>query len=148
MPFRYRFGSKARNSLWFGGRMRAHLAGRGVNPIRPHCDQPVLPTDAWDRCHVGAPTWAGGNDTQVGYRAVQSAAQRRRRHAGFLEVVPRAQASRRRAWPRPRQTPVAGRPTITKTFRHGVQRRLSGAEKHALMMATRVISYELDPPRV
>jgi hypothetical protein len=70
---RYRFGSKARDALWFRERINAYLAGRGVNPICPHCDAPVLATDPWDRCHVGAPRWAGGKRLQVGHRPCNQA---------------------------------------------------------------------------
>ncbi len=40
MRYRYRFGSKARDALWFGDRIRAYLAGLGSNPICPHCGGP------------------------------------------------------------------------------------------------------------
>jgi hypothetical protein len=135
---RYRFGSKARDALWSRERINAYLAGRGVNPICPHCDAAVLPTDPWDRCHVGAPRWAGGKRLQVGHRACNQA------HNAAVDTPAFAKSNRVRrlhAGERGSKHPLpAGRRSgVTKTFRYGVQPRLTGAERHALTMATRTI---------
>jgi hypothetical protein len=139
MP-RYRFGSKARDALWFRERINAYLAGRGALPICPHCDQPVLPTDPWDRCHVGAPRWAGGKRLQVGHRPCNQA------HNAAVDTPAFAKSNRVRqrhvAGARGSKHPLpCGRSSgKTKTINRGVQPRLTGAEKHALAMAAREIA--------
>ena len=60
---RKRSNSKRRETVWFRSKMTAYLAGRGRQPICPHCDLPVFETDDWDECHLPhAPRAFGGGD--------------------------------------------------------------------------------------
>lgn len=58
-----RFSTKQREQLW-----DRCCQEDGGQPICPHCEQIVHPTQAWDECHVGAPKALGGIETKVGHR--------------------------------------------------------------------------------
>src|SRR5690242_9817296 len=74
---RYVFGSKRRDSIWYGAAWQAHAAGIGHRcagpgnwtPICNLCGEPVRPSDPWDESHVGAPKAHGGRRTGVAHRA-------------------------------------------------------------------------------
>lgn len=137
MRYRYRFGSARRDALWARERIAAYLAGRGANPICGHCGQPVLPTDAWDCAHVGAPRWAGGKLVKVAHRICNQAHNATVDTPSFWKCY-RLRKRGERVSKHP--LPAGRRSPISKTFNHGVVPRLTGREKHALMMATRQIT--------
>ncbi len=142
MRYRPRFGSAAREALWCRDRISAYLAGRGANPICPHCDKAVLPTDAWDRCHVGAPRWAGGKRVMVGHHACNE------QHNAAVDTPAFAKSNRVRKLHAGERGPGRGkhpmpggrRSPISKTFSHGVVPRLTQGERLALTKATREIA--------
>ncbi len=140
MRYRPRFNSKRREALWLAERLAAYRAGRGNLPICNICDLPVLETDAWDESHhPDHPRVFGGRATGV--------AHRRCNHEHGAQVVTPAKAKANRVrrrhigagGPGLGKHPMPGgrRSALTKTFRYGVQPRLTGAEKHALTMAAR-----------
>jgi hypothetical protein len=139
MPYKPRFGSKRREALYQREALAAHRAGRGEHPICVHCDRPVTPGQAWDECHVGAPRALDGKDTGVGHRLCN----RLDNNANVTPMVARVKRVRLLhlgiTGPGLGRHPMrAGvRSHISKTMRHGVQPRLTGAEKHAQLMARR-----------
>lgn len=68
MAYKARFGSLKRERLYDREAFSAYLAGRGRQPICPHCELPVTPDQAWDEVHITVPRAFGGNDTGVGHR--------------------------------------------------------------------------------
>jgi hypothetical protein len=57
------FNSKRRETVWLRSKNQAYLAGRGPQPICPHCKLPVFETDDWDECHhLHKPRAFGGGD--------------------------------------------------------------------------------------
>src|ERR1700687_5772881 len=72
----YVFGTKRRDSVWYGGVYAARAAGLGFRcggpggwtPICNLCNAPVRPGDPWDESHVGAPKALGGRRTGVAHR--------------------------------------------------------------------------------
>lgn len=131
-----------RAALWARESTNAYLEGRGRDPICPHCDLPVTVGQAWDRCHVGAPRWAGGKRLQVGHRLCNQ------RHNNAVDT-PAFAKSNRVHWrhigasgPGLGKAPMrAGRrSSVSKTFAHGLQPRLTHAQKHARFIASRAIA--------
>ena len=142
MRYRPRFNSKRRETAWHAAKEAAYFAGLGSSPICNLCQLPVFETDDWDESHDPAkPKCFGGRTTGVAHR-------RCNREHGVLAVVP-AKAKSDRVRRRhigafkpgmgKHALPAGRRSPFTKTFRYGVQPRLSGAEKHALMMTAREI---------
>jgi|SRR5579862_986868 len=143
MRYRPCFNSKRRETAWQGAKVAAYLAGLGSSPICNLCGLPVFETDDWDESHDPAkPKCFGGRDTGVAHRrcnrdhgaqvvvpAKAKSDRVRRRHIGAFKPGMGKNA-----------LPAGRRSTLTKTFHHGVQPRLTGAEKHALMMAARTIA--------
>lgn len=139
MAYKAQFGTKARDYLYSREKTAAHLAARGNFPICPHCDQPVTPGQAWDRAHVTVPRAFGGKSVGVGHRtcnqldnnqvvtpAVAKADAVRKKHLGIKG--PGLGKSPMRCGRRSRQR---------KTMGHGVQPRLTHAEKHAAFLKAR-----------
>lgn len=144
---RYRFGSKRRDSLWYGAVWQAHATGQGVDPICNLCGTPVRPTDPWDESHVGAPKALGGRRVGVAHRVCNRADNATR-------VTPMvARAKRLAAIVAGRKGPGLGRhpmpggrfSTVTKTMRHGAQPRLARYGKHARMLERLAIAPETQP---
>ena len=142
MAYRPRFNSKRREQLWQREKHAAFLAGRGDLPICNICSLPVLETDAWDESHDPAKAKAFGG------RAVGIAHHRCNHHHGAAVVTPAIAKSNRvrrkhigAAGPGLGKSPMRGgrRDRIKKTMRGEVVLRLTGAERHALMMAAREI---------
>jgi hypothetical protein len=139
MAYKYRFGTKLRDQTWALEKLAAYRAGRGELPICVHCAQPVMIGDAWDVAHVDIPRAFGGKSVACGHRhcnqrdnnevvtpAVAKADRVHRKHVGIdgpgLGNAP-MQAGRRSL--------------ISKTMRHGVQPRLTQAQKHRDFMRKR-----------
>jgi hypothetical protein len=149
MRYRPRFGSARREGVWYGACIAAYLGGNGANPICNLCGLPVFETDDWDESHdPGRAKVFGGKVTGVAHRrcnrehgakvvtpAKAKSDRVRRRHAG--ELGPGRGK---------RLLPGGRRSSISKTFNRGVQPRLTGAEKHALMMAAREIAVRSELP--
>lgn len=144
---RYRFGSKRRDYLWWRDSTNAAKAGLGPVPICPHCGHPVAPDQPWDECHVGAPRVHGGRRTGVGHRACNQ------RDNNLVVTPSAAKAKRLAAIAAGQRGPGLGRHPMragrfspeTKTFRHGVRKRQSHAQKHATTMARLAIAPEASP---
>jgi hypothetical protein len=115
------------------------ISGRGEFPICPHCDLPVTPDQAWDRAHITVPRALGGKSVGVGHRrcnqqdnnqvvtpAVAKAEEVRKKFVGITGpgLGPAPMRCGRRSGQR-------------KTMRHGVQPRLTGAQKHRAFFARR-----------
>lgn len=133
------FGSKLREQVWQLECLAAHKAGRGEFPICVHCDLPVVPPQAWDRAHVTVPRAFGGKSVGVGHQkcnqldnnlvvtpAAAKADEVRKKHSG----VSGPGLGRERM-------PCGRRSLQSKTMGHGVQRRLTHAEKHAAFLRAR-----------
>lgn len=139
MAYKAQFGTKARDYLYSREKNFAELNGLGKFPICPHCDQPVTPDQAWDRVHITVPRAFGGKSTGVGHRRCNQLDNN-------LVVTPafaKAEEVRKKfvgikgpgLGPAPMR---CGRRSLqTKTMRHGVQPRLTGAQKHRAFMAKR-----------
>lgn len=146
--YRYRFNSKRRDALWCGEAWKAHSQGRGPLPICNLCGEPVNPHDhdparrAWDESHIGAPKALGGRVTGVAHRTCN--------HKHGAEVVTpmvawaKRQAARHagdRGPGRGRYPMQAGRfSTVSKTFRNGLQPRLTLGERMARTRALLAIA--------
>jgi hypothetical protein len=139
MAYNPLFGSKLREQVWQLECLAAHRAGRGQYPICVHCDLPVTPGQAWDRSHVTVPRVFGGKLVGVGHR-------RCNQRDNNLVVTPTAAKATRVhkqhvgiTGPGLGRAPMrCGRRSLqSKTMRHGVQPRLSHAEKHAAFLAKR-----------
>ena len=67
MVYRPMFNSKRRETVWLRGKHEAFTAGRGKQPICPHCDLPVFETDDWDECHHphAARAFGAGNGVEA-----------------------------------------------------------------------------------
>jgi hypothetical protein len=139
MATRWQFGSRHRDNLYGEAKVAAYLAGRGEHPICPHCDLPVTPGQAWDEVHVTVPRVFGGKSKTVGHRrcnqldnnlvvtpAAAKANEARKRHLGIKG--PGLGRNPMRCGRRSRQR---------KTMNHGVQPRLTHAQRHALFMRAR-----------
>ena len=158
------FNSKRRETVWLRSKHAAYMAGRGTQPICPHCDLPVFETDDWDECHhPHKPRAFGGGSgvdaVTVGHRACNQ------RHGAQVVTPAKAKADRIRrkaigAW-----RPGAGRFAMRggrrseerKTIAGGVVRRTTGAQRHAAMLAGRALTdadgnlvgvWAADPPHV
>lgn len=132
MAYQYRFGTKLRDQTWALEKLAAYKAERGEFPICVHCDQPVAIGQAWDVAHVTIPRAFGGKSVGCGHRncnqldnnqvvtpAVAKAERVRKNHVGITG-------------PGLGPTPMrcGRRSPQSKTMRHGVQPRLTSAEKH------------------
>ncbi len=147
MACRWRFGSKKRDYLWSRECAAACKAGRGNLPICNLCDQPVAATDPWHESHL---PWRGA---PAHLRSVGIAHERCNLVHGRTVVVPAlAKAARVRKLHLGLKRPGEGRhplpagvnSRITKTLRGRVLPRLSGAQKHARLMAKRAILTTID----
>jgi hypothetical protein len=144
-----RFSSKARAYLWSREKTAAYRAGRGLLPICNICDLPVLECDAWDESHdPGRAAACGGRSVGIAHRLCN------RRHGAQVVVPMLAKADRAgarhigAAGPGLGRHPMrAGRRSgLSKTMRHGVQPRLTNAQKHARMIERlRVAPSEVSP---
>jgi hypothetical protein len=141
MAYKRKFGTKKRDDIWARESTNAYLAGHGRLPLCVHCDQPVYPDQAWDVSHVAVPRALGGKSVGCGHRkcnqldnvkvvipAVAKAERVRKFHCGI-------------SGPGLGPHPMDGgrRSRLSKTFRHGVQPRLTLAQKHQLFLARRAI---------
>jgi hypothetical protein len=104
-----------------------------------HCHCRVMPADAWDICHTGAPAALGGTDVGVGHRTcnirdniqfvtsfVAATKRKRRRHLGI--IGPGLGDN---------PLPAGKRSGVSKTLRGEVVPRLTQAQKHRRAMAER-----------
>lgn len=132
MAYKPRFGTKLREQVWQLECLVAYKAGRGNLPICIHCDLPVTPGQDWDRSHITVPRAFGGKSVGVGHRKCNQ-------EDNNLVVTPAvAKADRVRAKHHRIKGPglgehamPAGRRSRQRvTMRHGVQPRLTHAEKH------------------
>lgn len=136
-----------RSELWRRDALNAYLEGRGRFPICPHCDLPVIPGQAWDKCHVGAARWSGGRRLQVGHRLCNQL------HNHRVDTPAFAKSNRVRnnhigaSGPGLGKHPMrAGRRSqLSKSMRHGLVVRLTHAQKHARFLASRAIVPEVSP---
>lgn len=135
----YRFGSQHRDSLWLREQITAYLDGRGKLPICNLCSQPVADTD-WHESHdPGRARSLGGKATGIAHAACNL------QHGRSVVVPALAKAKRVAARHQglkgpglgPRPMRAGRRSRESKTFSHGIVRRLTGSQKHARMMAKR-----------
>lgn len=131
--------AKSREDLWSRDATAAYIAGRGRNPICPHCDLPVTPGQAWDECHVGTPKFAGGKRTAVGHRICNRLANNKADTPAFAKGNRVRQRHIGARGPGLGKSPMrAGRRSGTsKSFRHGLVPRLTHAERHAAFLERR-----------
>ncbi|MCC6172036.1 MAG: hypothetical protein IT481_08405 [Gammaproteobacteria bacterium] len=131
-----------RQALWQREAMNAYLAGHGYQPICNLCGLPVITGDAWDESHDPAkPKCFGGERVGVAHRRCN------REHGAQVVVPVRAKSDRVRARHTGADGPGLGRHPMragrrsreSKTFHHGLQRRLTLAQKLARMRAARAI---------
>lgn len=139
MACNWQFGSRKRDYLYSAARTTAYLAGRGNHPICPHCDQPVLEHEPWDRAHVGAPRCFGGKSVAVGHRQCN-------RDDGARVVTPAFhKANRVRAKHLGVKGPGLGRHPMPcgrasasrKSMKGRVVARISTADAHAAFLTSR-----------
>lgn len=140
MACKWQFGSRARDYLYAGCAYAAYLAGRGNHPICPHCDQPVLPDQPWDRAHVGTPRCFGGKSVAVGHRrcnrldnnkVVTPAFHKANRVRAKLVLGTKGRGLGRHPMP-------CGRASgLRKSMGGRVMARISVADAHAALMAKR-----------
>lgn len=139
MAYKPLYGSTLREQVWQLECLAAHKAGRGEFPICVHCDLPVTPGQDWDRAHITVPRAFNGKSVGVGHRKCNQLDNN-------LVVTPAA-AKAKAVWkkhhgisgPGLGQHPMrAGRRSgQRKTMRHGLQPRLTHAERHAAFIAKR-----------
>ncbi len=143
MRYHPRFNSKRREQLWQREKFAACQAGRGDLPICNLCDLPVFETDAWDESHhPGRAKAFGGRVVGIAHHACNH------QHGAAVVTPAVAKSNRIRrkhigaAGPGLGKYPMRGgrRDRIKKTMRGEVILRLTGAERHALMMARREIT--------
>lgn len=140
MAYRAQFGTKRRDFLYSRELHFAKINGLGDHPICPHCEQPVKPDQAWDEVHI-TPRALGGKTTGVGHRLCNQLDN----HQFVTPVAAKA----REVWKKhvgikgpglgPAPMQCGRRSRQTKTMRHGVQPRLTGAQKHAAFMRKRYL---------
>ena len=139
MAYKPLFGSKAREQVWKLGCEAAQEAARGEFPICVHCDLPVKPGQDWDRAHVGVPRALGGDTVGVGHRRCNRLDNNR----VVTPIVAKADSVRKKhlgiAGPGLGRTrmPCGRRSMLSKTMSHGVQPRLSLADRHAALLRAR-----------
>ncbi len=132
MAYQYRFGTKLRDQTWALEKLAAHKAERGEFPICVHCDQPVMIGQAWDVAHVTVPRAFGGKSVGCGHRLCNQ----QDNNQVVAPMVAKAEAVRKKHvgidGPGLGLSPMrCGRRSLqTKTMRHGVQPRLTSAQKH------------------
>jgi hypothetical protein len=132
MAYRAQFTTRRRDYLYSREKNFAQINGRGDFPICPHCDLPVTPDQAWDEAHIETPRCFGGKSTGVGHRTCNQLDN----HQNVTPVFARAEEVRKKfvgikgpgLGPAPMR--CGRRSAQTKTMRHGVQPRLTGAQKH------------------
>jgi len=139
MAYTYRFGTKLRDQTWALEKLAAYKAERGDQPVCVHCDRPIMIGDAWDVAHVTVPRAFGGKSVGCGHRlcnqqdnnafvtpAFSKAERVRKNHVGITG-------------PGLGEFPMQGgrRSRVTKTMRHGVQPRLTLAQRHREFLARR-----------
>lgn len=116
------------------------LDGRSSpHPYCNLCHQPVLPGDAWDVSHSGAPKANGGKSVGVAHRNCNQ----RDGHENVTPMVAKAKRQRRRhtgvtgpgLGPQPMR--CGKRSALSRTFSHGVVPRRNHAAKHRIAMAQR-----------
>lgn len=146
MATRRMFNSKRRETVWLRGKHAAYVAGRGSQPICPHCDLPVFESDDWDECHHphAARAFGAGNgldDVTPGHHACNM------RHGAQVVTPAKAKADRIRRKHIGAQRPGMGRFAMPggrrsqrrKTVSGQVVERTTGAERHAAMLASRAL---------
>jgi hypothetical protein len=140
MATRWQFGSRHRDNLYGDAKVAAYLAGRGEHPICNLCDRPVTPDQAWDESHdPSRHRCFGGKSKGIAHSlcnrehgakvvtpAFAKAERVRKRHLGI--TGPGLGRNPMRCGRRSRQR---------KTMSHGVQPRLTHAQRHALFMGAR-----------
>lgn len=139
MAYKPIFGSKLREQVWQLECLAAYKAERGKYPICVHCDLPVTPDQAWDRSHVTVPRALGGKSVGVGHRRCNQEDN----HNVVTPMVAKAEAVRKKfvgidgpgLGPQPMR--FGRRSSESKTMRHGIQPRLTGAQKHREFLARR-----------
>jgi hypothetical protein len=139
MAYTPMFGSRLREQVWQLECLVSHKAGRGQYPICVHCDQPVVPPQEWDRAHVTVPRALGGKSVGVGHRlcnqldnnqvVTPTVAKAKRVHDKFVGIK----------GPGLGRAPMAAgrRSRVRKTMHHGVQPRLTLAQRHKAFLAKR-----------
>ncbi len=134
--------ARQRADLWSREATVAYLNGRGRLPICNLCDTPMQIGQAWEVSHrPGKAKSFGGRDVGVAH------ARCNREHGAKVVTPALAKAHRVRArhigasGPGLGKRPMRGgrRSGESKSFRHGVIRRLSAAQKHQRCMAKRAI---------
>lgn len=140
------FNSKRRETVWLRGKHAAYAAGRGSQPICPHCDLPVFETDDWDECHHPHKPRAFGGGS--GVDAVTPGHHLCNLRDGAQVVTPaKAKADRVRRKHIGAQKPGMGRFAMRggrrskerKTINGQVVRRTTGAQRHAAFIASRAL---------
>lgn len=132
MAYKPLFGTRLREQVWQLECLVAYKAGRGDYPICVHCDLPVTPADAWDRAHITVPRALGGKSVGVGHRRCNQ----QDNNKVVTPMVAKAEAVRKKhvgiTGPGLGESPMRfGRRSGQRaTMRHGVQPRLTGAQKH------------------
>lgn len=142
MATRWQFGTKKRDYLYSRCRNDAGLAGLGNHPICNICNQPVLPTDAWDESHAPEhPKALGGKSVAIAHRTCN-------RNHGAKVVVPliaKTEAVRKKylgiTGPGLGKYPMQGgrRSDVSRGVNGRVKPRLTLAQKHALFLQRRAI---------
>jgi hypothetical protein len=151
MAYTPKFGSKLREQVWQLECLVAHKAGRGQYPICVHCDLTVTPDQAWDRAHVAVPRALGGKSVGVGHRKCNQLDN----NQVVTPMVAKADAVRKKFLgidgPGLGRAPMAAgrRSRVRKTMNHGVQPRLTLAQRHKAFLAKRYFVEErATPPEV
>lgn len=146
-----RLSPTKREALWLCEATAAVAADRGPHPICNLCDLPVQPGQAWDESHMPIARSFGGSLTGVAH-------ERCNRMHGVQVVWPAvAKSNRVRRFHIGASGPGLGRypmragrrSLVSKTFRNGLQPRLTLAQKHARAMAARaIVPLEVSAPSI
>jgi hypothetical protein len=142
MATRWHFGTKHRDYLYSRCRNEAGISGLGNYPICNICNQPVLPSDAWDESHAPEhPKALGGKSVAIAHRTCN-------RDHGAQVVVPllaKAEAVRKKylgiTGPGLGKSPMQGgrRSDFSRGVDGRVKPRLTLAQKHAQFLQRRAI---------
>lgn len=142
-----KLSASRRDELWRREAKLACEAGRGDLPICNLCDQPVQIGQAWDESHAPIAKAFGGKATGIAHR------DHNREHGAKVVWPAVAKSNRVHRYHVGASGPGLGRypmragvrSSVSKTFRHGLQPRLTLAQKHAAMLAKRAIVPEAAP---
>lgn len=135
------FRTRKREALWQCEELKSYRGGLGNVVICNLCGREVVKfVDAWDESHDPAqPRVFGGRSVGIAHRACNRlhGAQVVRPLVAKCDRIKKRHLGLKLPGTGRHPLPAGVRTRITRTMHHGVKPRLTGAEKHAALMARR-----------